>query len=341
MGILEFEKSIRYLSRLAIPAVLCASVALAAPASAQRSEPAGRQQSESRRAFPITLPEDLKLKINTYFNIVYGDSDQQYQIMDAYIVKSDEPTPVLAEFHGGGFTRGSKSGGAGPNWMNFFVSDGVYMQALRAGISVVSVEYRRIDKYPLSALCDDAARSIQFIRYKAKEWNIDPTRIAACGSSAGGHLSAFTAYRDDQADPNNKDPVKRRSSRLNAVVVIDGPIDFTHSDARVLQIVKLSGKEGLRRASPLTYASPDDPPTMIAYSARDGEPQGDVPDMIEGPHNPWYGVLLAQTLDALNVPYSKYFGPGKGTGIMADPIMAFLKKYLKPRGSDTPEDSPR
>ena len=62
----------------------------------------------------------------------------------------------------------------------------------RAGISVVSIEYRFIQqampptvKPPVKWPLGDAARALQFVRSKAAEWNIDKTRIGATGGSAG------------------------------------------------------------------------------------------------------------------------------------------------------------
>ena len=44
---------------------------------------------------------------------------------------------------------------------------------------------------------------MQYIRSRAKEWNIDPTRIASYGSSAGAGTSLWLAFHDDLADPGN------------------------------------------------------------------------------------------------------------------------------------------
>jgi acetyl esterase/lipase len=40
----------------------------------------------------------------------------------------------------------------------------------------------------------DSARTLQFLRSKASQWNIDPTRIAAAGGSAGACTSLWIAY---------------------------------------------------------------------------------------------------------------------------------------------------
>lgn len=61
---------------------------------------------------------------------------------------------------------------------------------LKEGISVVSINYRYISQAqdvvpPVKAPLHDAARALQTVRSKASEWNLDKTRIAASGGSAG------------------------------------------------------------------------------------------------------------------------------------------------------------
>lgn len=71
------------------------------------------------------------------------------------------------------------------------------MNGVREGkFAVVSVEYRFTDVALHPAQVNDCRRSIQFIRSKAAEWNIDPQRVGATGGSAGGHLSLWVALHD-------------------------------------------------------------------------------------------------------------------------------------------------
>lgn len=56
----------------------------------------------------------------------------------------------------------------------------------------------KCEKDPIKPLAlQDAQRSLGLVRARAKEWNIDPTKIGAMGFSAGGHLVAdlSTNYR--------------------------------------------------------------------------------------------------------------------------------------------------
>jgi acetyl esterase/lipase len=147
----------------------------------------------------------------TEANVPYGKHPKQ--VVDFYKAESATPTPVLVNIHGGGWQGGSKDR----------VNVAPY---LTSGISVVSVEYRFIAEAtkdgvepPVKGPLHDAARAIQFIRTKAKEWNLDKQRLAATGGSAGACSSLWLAFHDDLAEPNSDDPVARESTRLLCAAV--------------------------------------------------------------------------------------------------------------------------
>ncbi|MCG8600056.1 MAG: alpha/beta hydrolase, partial [Verrucomicrobiales bacterium] len=114
----------------------------------------------------------------SHSDIAYG-TDDKAQALDVYLAKSEEPTPVVIFFHGGGWRAGSKQ--AVPPYLRKAVDEG--------WASVVSVEYRFTDVATHPAQVNDCARAIQFVRSKAEEWNIDPERLAVTGGSAGAHLA--------------------------------------------------------------------------------------------------------------------------------------------------------
>jgi acetyl esterase/lipase len=94
-------------------------------------------------------------------------------------------------------------------------------EMLKAGISVVSVEYRFINEAiadqvepPVKGPLHDAARALQFVRSKAAEWNLDKQRVGASGGSAGACTSLWLAFHPDLADPKSEDPIARESTRL-------------------------------------------------------------------------------------------------------------------------------
>ena len=81
--------------------------------------------------------------------------------------------------HGGGFRGGDKRG----------VNAGFVKQCLDAGYSFASINYRMIPEIQFPVPMIDSGRALQLIRHRAKEWNLDSTRIASTGGSAGGGIS--------------------------------------------------------------------------------------------------------------------------------------------------------
>jgi acetyl esterase/lipase len=58
----------------------------------------------------------------------------------------------------------------------------------------------------------DVKRALQYIRYRADEFNIDKSKIILAGNSAGADISLWITFKNDLADAQNSDPVLRESS---------------------------------------------------------------------------------------------------------------------------------
>ena len=153
----------------------------------------------------------------TLADIRYGPHERN--TLDLYLADSEHPTPLVVFIHGGGFTDGDKR----------LVDKDVLKTCLNNQVSVAALDYRFLDEAPLQDILRDCARGIQFLRKKAREYNLDKTRVACYGGSAGGGTSLWLAVHDDLADPDSVDAVLRESSRPMAVGVYFGQFsyDFT------------------------------------------------------------------------------------------------------------------
>ena len=60
-------------------------------------------------------------------------------------------------------------------------------------MAVVSVDYRLAPEHPFPAAADDALAATAWIAEHGGRWHLDTTRLAVCGDSAGGNLSAVVA----------------------------------------------------------------------------------------------------------------------------------------------------
>ncbi len=61
----------------------------------------------------------------------------------------------------------------------------------------------------------DTQRAIRLIRSRAKEWNVDISRIGAIGFSAGGELVSMAATKSDSGSATAADAIERESAALS------------------------------------------------------------------------------------------------------------------------------
>ncbi|MCM8785335.1 MAG: alpha/beta hydrolase [Candidatus Omnitrophica bacterium] len=133
-----------------------------------------------------------------------------------YLVKGKKNNSCIIVFPGGGYvTRAPHEREPIALWLN------------KIGISSFLLDYRVSPyKYPIPFL--DAKRSIKFVRYNAKKFNIDPDRIGIIGFSAGGHLASLVGVHFDYGEKKAEDPVEKISSRPNLLILCYPVISFVN-----------------------------------------------------------------------------------------------------------------
>ena len=267
-------------------------------------------------------------------NVRYGAHERN--VIDFWKAKSDQPTPLVVFIHGRGFRGGDKSN-LNPRMLKL---------CLDAGVSVAAINYRLSQHAPYPAPMMDSARAVQFMRSKAKEWNVDPSRIAATGGSAGAGISLWLGFHDDLADPKSDDPVARQSTRLTCMGVFGAQSTY---DPRVIKKIvggrahehpALQPFYGLKDdeldsprahklyedASPVNHLNAGDPPVWMFYN----EPKGPLPPDArpgQGIHHPNFGTFLKEKMDALKM---ECVVRHQDEGFDADKEMVeFFLKYFK------------
>ncbi len=181
------------------------------PIALAQSQPKAKAAKSATKA----AAENPPVVTPTLANVPYGPHERH--VLDFWRAASATPAPLVFVIHGGGWQGGEKER------VNKFVNvEGLLAQ----GISVVAINYRFIKHAeaegvtpPVKAPLHDAARALQFVRSKAKEWNLDQSRIGAAGGSAGACSSLWLAFHDDLADPQSNDPIARESTRLYCAAV--------------------------------------------------------------------------------------------------------------------------
>lgn len=146
-------------------------------------------------------------------DVAYGDGERN--VLDIYLPASDEPTALVIYVHGGAFTGGDKSV-AHDN-----LGDHIH-ELLSQGVAYATINYyllrtEPLDEHGVIRSLTDSARALQFMRYYAASFNIEPDRVAMYGHSAGAGTSMWLGTHDDLADPEAEDPILQQSTRIRAV----------------------------------------------------------------------------------------------------------------------------
>lgn len=233
--------------------------------------------------------------------------------------------PVVVWIHGGAWRGGSKDGG------------GPAVGQVARGYAVAAINYRLSQHAPFPAQIEDCKAAIRWLRGHAREYNLDPGRIAVWGASAGGHLAALLGTSGGVQELEGKlGDCPEQSSRVQAVVDWFGPTDLAnmggaHDDAQSPESLLLGGpvprhKDRAVRASPVTYVSKDDPPFLVLHGDKDPlVPVGQ-------------SELLAEALKKAGVEAVLVKIPGAGHGGQAfqSPVQRklvddFLDRVLRPK----------
>jgi len=219
-----------------------------------------------------------KNQVELHLDQPYAGNDNPKQKVDLYLPKkrdTDKPLPVVALIHGGGWVNGDRLGYAA-----------AAIQFARTGdYAAVTVGYRLTKEAHWPSQIYDCKAAIRWIRAHAKEYNLDPDKIAVMGSSAGGHLSSLLGTSGDVKElEGDLGSSTSFSSRVQCVVNLCGPEDFTQAlmfDKDDKPIAKDDAVSGLLggtyeekhaealAASPVTYVTSDDPPFITFHGTAD------------------------------------------------------------------------
>lgn len=106
---------------------------------------------------------------------------------------TSQPGPAIVHYHGGGMIALDVE----------FFRKALALQVQQSGVQVFSVDYRLAPEHPDPAPVEDCYAGLVWLVDHAKDFDVDPARIAVMGESAGGGLAAGAALlaRDRKLSP--------------------------------------------------------------------------------------------------------------------------------------------
>jgi pectinesterase len=145
-------------------------------------------------------------------NTPYGRRDLR---LDIFRPKKQGKYPALLMIHGGGWRSGNKE-----------LQVPMAEMLAAKGIVAIPVEYQLSMEAKYPAAVYNIKSAIRWVRMHANEYGIDTSLVAISGCSAGGHLASLAGLTNGVELFEGNQGNSSGSSRINAVIDIDGVIDF-------------------------------------------------------------------------------------------------------------------
>ena len=191
------------------------------------------------------------------------------------------------------------------NWVSsprmmemFLVRSNLYLES---GYTLFGVMVGSQPQYAIPDQINDLKRAVRFVRYNAKEYNIDANKIGITGSSSGGHLSLMIATAYETINTKSANPIDKVSSRVQSAAVFYPPTDFINygrintaetinqaglvltkvaaafdfkvwndTTATFVSITDIKKRLAIaKEISPINSVSADDPPVIIIHGDKD------------------------------------------------------------------------
>ena len=214
-------------------------------------------------------------------HVVYGEKYGMALTLDVYTPAEPNGAGVLYMNSGGWFSPVSsfvdRDGG------QLRLRDGTNPRRLvDRGFTVFNVRHGSAPRFVLPEVVDDVRKAIRHVRTVAPEYGVDPDRLGVWGGSAGGHLALMLGTASEIGPVRPEDAPAAPAAPVAAVVAYYPPTDLATADSTANQwaadrdqemtdvFPALDFPEELRpELSPVNFATPDDPPTLLIHGDAD------------------------------------------------------------------------
>ena len=188
----------------------------------------------------------------------------------------------------------------------------------QAGFHAFVVQYR-VNPHLHPAPLLDVSRALRIIRHNAAIWHVDAQRIAVCGFSAGGHLTASLGVHYGLGAINTGDPLDAISARPDALILSYAVISGTYF-RHVGSFDNLLGPDPDPKALALmsleSHVTSDAPPAFLWHTADDAV----VPVA--------NSLCFAEALNTHGVPFELHIYPSGPHGLGLAPAAPHVATWM-------------
>lgn len=139
------------------------------------------------------------------------------------------------------------------------------------GFTVALVRHGSSPRFKVPDAVADARLAIADLRERAGSLGVDPARLGVMGYSAGGHLSLSVGLRAEGPGDGPDAPAEARENQVAAIVAYFPPVDLRGWAGPSERFPALDFESELEvDASPILFATSDDPPTLLLHGDEDG-----------------------------------------------------------------------
>jgi alpha-L-fucosidase 2 len=136
--------------------------------------------------------------------VEYAHPGGKALLLDFHIPDGPGPFPAAILVHGGGFDQGSRSTNVRP----------LFEVLANARFAWFSIDYRLAPEYHFPQAIEDVDAAIFWVKEHAREYHVNPRKLALIGESAGGFLVNYAGTHEASA------------TRVAAVIDFYGPADY-------------------------------------------------------------------------------------------------------------------
>jgi len=219
------------------------------------------------------VPDSLPASVLRKQDITYCNNGKRDLQLDVFYPKNKakKPAPAILIIFGGGWRSGNRA-------MHYPLAE--HLAAL--GYVCFTADYTLSTEALYPEAVYNLKAAVRWICANAKQYHIDANKISALGFSAGGELAAFLGATNGDLKFEGSEGNSKYSSRVNAVVDIDGTLSFVHpesgegDDSKNISAAtywfgyhKKDNTELWQDASPLSQVGKSAPPYVFINSALD------------------------------------------------------------------------